>query len=93
MLICIDYDKTYTLDTGFWDGFIALSKQNGVSVICCTLRHEDGEGDAVKRDLLDKVDAIYFTARQAKQGYLQSIGVNPDVWIDDSPYWILYGST
>jgi hypothetical protein len=89
MLLCLDFDGTYTEDPALWDTFISSAKKAGHSVICATMRYEHIEGDEVKAALGEKVSAIYFTARQAKQPYLARKGVLPDVWIDDSPNWLL----
>ncbi len=90
MLICLDYDGTYTEDPVLWDGFIASAQAAGHRVICATMRFEDTEGDEVKLVLAHRVEKIYFTDRGAKQPWLAAQGINPDVWIDDSPHWLLH---
>lgn len=87
MLLALDYDETYTRDPLFWDGMIANAIARGHSVICATMRYEH-EGDDVRRDLADKVEAIIFTGRKAKHGAVYAAGYMPSVWIDDSPHWI-----
>lgn len=88
MLICLDFDGTYTEDADFWDTFIHQAKMRGYRVICATMRHEDTEGQLVKDAIGHLCDDIIFTARQAKRLYLESQGIYPDIWIDDKPYWI-----
>ena len=90
MLFCLDFDGTYTEDPAFWDLFIQSAHAAGHSVICATMRYESLEGDEVKAALGGKVAAIYFTHRQAKQPFLERKGIVPDVWIDDSPRWLLH---
>ena len=90
MLICLDFDGTYTLDPGFWDAFIALSSRSGHEVICATMRYEATEGALVRQELDGKVSAIYFTERKAKKTFLESLGIVPDIWIDDSPSWLIF---
>lgn len=89
MQICIDFDGTYTRDPIFWDEVILLAKKYGHDVICATMRYEENEGDTVREFLDDKVSNIYFTDRRAKQVSLASIGVKPDIWIEDCPMWLL----
>jgi hypothetical protein len=89
MLICIDYDGTYTCDPVLWDTFISTAKKAGHRVICATMRYEISEGEPVKKALAHLVEAIYFTDRKGKQPWLAARGVLPDVWIDDSPTWLL----
>ena len=87
MLICLDYDNTYTLDPQFWDGFIIVSQARGHSVMVATMRSQL-EGKMVEVDLASKVDNIIFTDRKAKRPYLKKLGIFPDVWIDDIPEFI-----
>ena len=93
MKICLDFDGTYTLDPVFWDQVIALAHRHGHEVICATMRHEAHEGDAVHEALAHQVSAIHFTDRRAKQPTLAERNVHPDVWIDDSPHWLLHDAT
>lgn len=89
MKICLDFDGTYTADPIFWDRVIELAKQHGHDVICATMRYDQSEGDAVRDALAHQVSAIHFTERRAKQPALADRGVYPDVWIDDSPQWLV----
>jgi glycerophosphoryl diester phosphodiesterase len=89
VLICLDYDGTYTEDNELWDIFIYAAKAAGHTVICATMRDEKTEGAEVKRALEKKVSQIFFTNRLAKQPWLNERGIKPDVWIDDSPFWLL----
>lgn len=91
MLIALDYDKTYTLHPEFWDVFLDSAKKNGHSVICASMRYES-EGKDVLDALSKKVDRIIFTSRKAKSAFLNEINIKPDVWIDDSPFWIYQDS-
>lgn len=90
MLICLDFDGTYTLAPELWDSLIDLATSQGHEVICATMRFEGSEGALVKELLGQKVSAIYFTGRKAKQPFLMSLGLVPDVWIDDSPAWLVF---
>jgi hypothetical protein len=45
--------------------------------------------EEVERDLYDKVDGIFGTNRMAKEKYMFQRGYLVDVWIDDSPFFVL----
>jgi len=83
VIICIDYDKTYTAAPDLWDEFIELAIRSGNKVICATMRH-DTEGERISMNGVP----IYYTSRKAKARHLMELGINPDIWIDDSPEWI-----
>lgn len=87
LLICLDYDETYTADPKLWHGFIQLAKSRGHTVICATMRYEF-EGDDVKLQLGPYCDQIFFTGRRAKRRFIEELGFYPSIWIDDNPQWI-----
>lgn len=86
-LIAIDYDETFTAMPDLFERFIILAKELGYKVICVTMRYET-EGEEVYHYLGQLVDKIYFTGRLAKEEFLAKHGIRPQVWIDDSPFWI-----
>lgn len=86
MLIALDFDDTYTKDPDFWDDFICNAKNRNHKVICVTMRFEE-EGKEVFKTIGKRCDII-FTERQAKEKFLNKMGIKPDIWIDDSPFWI-----
>lgn len=86
MIICLDYDDTYTLDPEFWEMVIAAAQWRGHTVILATMRYP-AETDYGLLGLGKSIDVI-FTSRQAKRPFLAELGYRPDVWIDDSQHWI-----
>ena len=78
MLIALDYDKTYTADPMLWDSFIAQATERGHIVHIVTMRNHAGEA------ILDAPAPVIYTDRKAKHRF-----INADIWIDDSPHWIL----
>jgi hypothetical protein len=82
MNLSIDYDKTYTLDPRFWDTIIAAAEVAGHRVFCMTMRHPN--------ESIEMPCPIYYTGRQAKVTYAKGHGIAVDVWIDDSPHWLLF---
>ena len=87
MLICIDFDGTYTADPLLWDAFIENARKCGHVVVCATMRYEE-EGGPVHHFLDGKVDQIIFTSRKAKKAFLRKEGLQPNIWIDDNPDWL-----
>ena len=81
MKIALDYDGTFTEDPVLWKKFVALAESRGHEVICVTMRypHEPVPVEVPCR--------VIYTSRKAK-----AIAVNMDVWIDDSPRWLLQDS-
>ena len=86
MLIAIDFDDTYTRDPHLWDLFINQAKLRNHEVICVTMRFPE-EGNEVINSI-GKRCKIIFTERQAKEKFLKSLNIRPDIWIDDNPFWI-----
>lgn len=91
MKIALDWDDTFTRDPEFWAGVIrsALQKEHEVRIV--TFRSSDQIGD-IKETLLS-VDldnlSLVTTGGVQKMEYCESIGWVPDVWIDDSPEFIV----
>jgi myo-inositol catabolism protein IolC len=62
--------------------------QRGHTVYCVTMR-TPAEGEEVRRDLAQKVKAIYFTSRKNKHDFMFEQLISIDVWIDDMPFFIM----
>lgn len=88
MILALDYDDTYTRDPQMWNDIIGIMQHNGHTVYCVTMR-APAEGRAVREALESRVDGIFFTERRAKRDFMSARGINVDVWIDDSPAWVL----
>ena len=84
MLIALDYDKTYTLDPIFWDCVVASAISAGHRVVCVTMRHPF--------ESITMPCPVIYTRRKAKHPHMRDLGINVDVWIDDSPHWIMQDS-
>ena len=87
MIICIDFDGTYTRMPELINSIIDKSKQLGYTVIVATMRYET-EVNPLLTELMSKVDKTYFTCREAKLMYLAKLGIEPDLWVDDNPSWL-----
>ena len=90
--IAIDYDGTFTKIPRLLTQFIKSAQESGHRVICVTLRHES-EGDEIRRSTLGRMCRIIFTNRRAKEPVLKELGITPDIWIDDQPFWIYKDAT
>ena len=83
MNIALDYDDTYTRDPRLWDAFISVAKARGHTVVFVTMRHPH-EPIEVSDD-----HTVHYTGRKAKKQFMDDRLDQIDVWIDDSPHWIL----
>lgn len=82
MLIALDYDKTFTLDTSFWRRFCCDAEAAGHKVICVTGRREPPS--SIEPRLPDSVQVI-CAGQMFKRHAAAKEGFAPDVWIDDMP--------
>lgn len=81
MIFSLDYDKTYTEDPKLWDKFVEMATTAGHSVVCLTMRHP--------HETIVMPCPVVYTCRKAKKLFADANGIRIDVWIDDSPRWLL----
>lgn len=91
-IIAIDYDKTITLDPTLWRGFIKDAKGRGFKVLLVTMRAPEDNTNELRK-MGKVVDKVIFTCKKAKKPFLEKMGIYPDVWVDDSPEYILQNKT
>lgn len=97
MKIALDYDGTYTEDPELWDGFVMLAHQLGHEVHIVTMRYPE---ETIRHQIpqthdhtrLEQWATIHYTSRQAKRRFMQNIGLEFQVWIDDIPEFILHST-
>ncbi|MBU3577549.1 hypothetical protein [Polynucleobacter sp. UK-Kesae-W10] len=77
LLIAIDYDNTYSSSPRLWERFAATAREEGHEIVICTGRAFAPE--------LDTSITIHCTGGQAKADYLASLGIRPNIWVDDDP--------
>ena len=87
MNIALDFDDTYTCDTTLWDGFIYDAIKRGHDIRIVTMRKRSMTDPAL--DWLSQILPVIFTEYQQKRAFTNRIGWNVDVWIDDSPEFII----
>jgi hypothetical protein len=79
--ISLDFDKTYSEDPKFWDAVVRLAEAHGHEVVCLTMRRPD--------EAIEMPCEIIYTARRAKAIFARENDIKINVWIDDSPHWLL----
>ena len=87
MNIALDFDDTYTRDPQLWDHFIARAKDKQHDIRIVTFRKRSMTDPAL--DWLSQILPVIFTEYQQKRAFTNRIGWNVDVWIDDSPEFIV----
>lgn len=85
MKIALDWDGTVTRDINFWYKFVQMCKESGHDVRIVTMRYE--------REIDEEMRAfeipIICTAREQKRTFLRELGWLADIWIDDTPEFIV----
>lgn len=87
MLVVLDYDETFTRCPKSWRAVADLLRENGHSVIGCTMRRPQ-ERDGMHPQYFEACETVHFSSRQGKREYLASLNILPHVWIDDTPEFI-----
>jgi hypothetical protein len=85
-IICLDYDGTYTEFPYLMRMIIEYGNLHNIKVILATMRYPE-EADIELKELQKTID-VYFTSRKAKGAFLHNLGILPDIWIDDNPWFI-----
>ena len=98
MLLIIDYDETYTAAPVFWDMVICGAKEQGHTVVCCTMRFSDQASfnDDVITDMgCHDIQIVYAAHYKDKWDAIQAAGFVPEnaIWIDDRPMFIFMDRT
>lgn len=93
MHIAVDFDDTITLEPVLFSKMIKLFRSEGHHVHIVTARHPITESMIGVYAFLDEnkveVDSVNFTAGKAKKDFMYERGIHIQVWMDDSPYFIL----
>lgn len=87
MNLALDFDDTYTRDPIFWDIFIASAKLYGHDIRIVTFRKRTMTDPAL--DYLSLTIPVIYTEYEQKRSFTNKIGWMVDVWIDDSPEFIV----
>ena len=85
MNIALDFDDTYTRDPEFWDEFIQSALTKGHDIRIVTFRKS-----RMTDPMLDKIGIpVIYTEFTQKRVFTNKLGWIVDVWIDDSPEFIV----
>lgn len=84
MNVALDYDGTYTEDPELWLAFVRALELRGHNVWIVTMRYASETADMDKR-IMELVDGVVFTGRQAKRKACEERGIKIHVWVDDNP--------
>jgi hypothetical protein len=87
MKIALDFDDTYTRDPELWDQFITLAQSRGHDIRIVTFRKR-AMTDPVLDYLATKMPVI-FTEYTQKRHFTNEMNWLVDIWIDDSPEFIV----
>jgi acid phosphatase class B len=88
--IAIDYDDTYTVDPDFWNEVIMSAQRRGHDVVVVTARPDTEETRCEMRAVFDMWEVVvHFSGDEPKADYARRNGLAVDVWVDDSPGWIV----
>jgi len=86
MNISLDFDGTITADPDFWYKFCVLAKAAGHRVYIVTMRYPEEVVETKTGHVFDAlVEDIIYTHRSAKRPYVENLGIDIDIWIDDNP--------
>ncbi len=88
MKIALDWDGTFDRDRTLWTSFMNMCKARRHDLRIVTMRKPEMEIDWGDLSKNFRVPVIY-TSNQQKREYCVSIGWHPDIWIDDSPEFIV----
>lgn len=87
MKIALDFDDTYTRDPNMWDVFIMNALSSGHDIRIVTFRKTTMRDPAL--DYLAQMIPVIYTGYIQKRQFTDDMGWPVDVWIDDSPEYIV----
>lgn len=85
--IVVDYDNTYTVFPTLITRFISNAIELGHTVLICTGRAERDKDWGL--GMLENLCIVFYTDGKAKKPFLDALGITVDLWVDDSPQYIL----
>lgn len=87
MNIALDFDDTYTKDPELWNQFIFIARARGHDIRIVTYRKRSMTDPAL--DWLGSSIPVIFTEYTQKRAFTNHMGWPVDIWIDDSPEFIV----
>jgi hypothetical protein len=89
LTIALDYDDTYTEDPAFWAAVVDVGRKFGHRFVCVTARRKTFDNMKELRETLPTDVEAHFSYDEPKADYAKRRGIAVDIWIDDSPGWIV----
>jgi hypothetical protein len=86
--IALDYDETASTNIQFWKNFVVMAHSQNYDVYIVTARYENNI-EEIKRHFDGVVRGIIATGHLAKKQFCLDMGLEIDIFIDDSP-WTVY---
>jgi len=83
LTIAIDFDGTWTADSGAWMFFYHFMHDRGHTIIIVTGR-EVWTSDMSRHSLPDKIAIVFCNNKPKEQEAIRN-GYKVDIWIDDNP--------
>lgn len=87
-IVAFDFDETISDNEMAWLLVMRLLESKGYHCIVVTWRAPTQYPEDLQF-LVDKGYKVYYTSRQAKELYMQRLGIKVDIWVDDNPFAIL----
>lgn len=84
-VVAFDFDETISDNPPAWLKVMASLERSGYQVVVVTWRTPQTYPEDLQF-LVDKGYKIYYTSFQAKRKYMESIGVNISIVVDDNPW-------
>lgn len=81
--VAIDYDDTYTLNPKLFESIAQFFALHEFEVLIVTYRPTSVPIECVT------TIPVHYTDGRAKDKFMRSLGINIDVWIDDSPITVV----
>ena len=91
LCVALDYHNTYSADPKFWDTFIYMCWMRKWDVYCVSHATDPKEIE----DLYDSIgkvlgkDNVIMTDGKAKEPFVEKLGIDIDIWIDNNPKHII----
>ena len=91
LCVALDYHNTYSADPKFWDTFIYMCWMRKWDVYCVSHATDPKEIE----DLYDSIgkvigkDNVIMTDGKAKKPFVEKLGIDIDIWIDNNPIHII----
>jgi hypothetical protein len=90
MKIALDWDDTFTRDPVLWARFVVNARERGHDIRIVTYRQKEHIDDILyELDAFKLTVAVMATGHVQKRLFCEQHDWMPDVWIDDSPEFIV----